>query len=69
MARYQNGSVRIEHRKHGPTWVYRFQTTRSDGKRVEHTTPFGLVSRVGSKQKDAWDEVDRPAPQGNRQPG
>jgi hypothetical protein len=48
MARYQNGSVRIEQRKDGPTWVYRFQVTRSDGKRVEDT-----------KEKDAWDGVDR----------
>ena len=38
MARYQNGSVRIEQRSDGPTWVYRFQVTRSDGKRVEHKT-------------------------------
>jgi integrase len=59
MARYQNGSVRIEHRKDGPTWVYRFQITRSDGKRVEHTMAVGLVSEIGTKEKDVWDEVDR----------
>ncbi len=59
MARYQNGSVRIKRRKNGPTWVYRFQITRADGKRVEHTMPIGLVSQVGDKEKDAWDEVDR----------
>ena len=59
MARYQNGSVRIEQRKHGPTWVYRFQVTRSDGKRVEHTSALGLVKDIGTKKKDAWDGVDR----------
>src|SRR6185312_11319693 len=59
MARYQNGSVRIEHRKDGPTWVYRFQITRSDGKRVEHTVALGLVKRVGLKDKNAWEEIDR----------
>ena len=59
MARYQNGSVRIKRRKNGLTWVYRFQITRADGKRVEHTMPIGLVSRVGEHEKDAWDEVDR----------
>src|SRR5208337_2891064 len=59
MARYQNGSVRIEQRKNGPTWVYRFQTTRADGKRVEHTMPLGSVGQIGDKEKDAWDEVDR----------
>jgi integrase len=59
MARYQNGSVRIEQRKDGPTWVYRFQTTRSDGKRVEHTAALGLVDKLGTAEKDAWAEVDR----------
>jgi integrase len=59
MARYQNGSVRIEWRSNGPTWVYRFQVTRSDGKRVEHKTGLGLVRDVGSSEKDAWQEVDR----------
>jgi len=59
MARYQNGSVRIEQRKDGPTWVYRFQTTRSDGKRVEHTAALGLVDDLGGAEKDAWAEVDR----------
>ena len=59
MARYQNGSVRIEHRKDGPTWVYRYQITRSDGKRVERTGALGLVKKIGAKRKDAWDEVDR----------
>ena len=59
MARYQNGSVRIEQRSDGPTWVYRFQVTRSDGKRVEHKTALGLVKNIGSTEKDALLEVDR----------
>ena len=59
MARYQNGSVRIEDRSDGPTWVYRFQITRSDGKRVEHKASLGLVQTIGPKEKDAWGEVDR----------
>ena len=59
MARYQNGSVRTEQRSDGLTWVYRFQVTRSDGKRVEHKTVLGLVSQLGPKECDAWQEVDR----------
>src|SRR5947209_14285853 len=59
MARYQNGSVRVERRRDGPTWVYRFQVTRSDGKRVEHKTALGLVINVGSQERNAWQEVDR----------
>jgi integrase len=59
MARYQNGSVRIEPRADGPTWVYRFQVTRSDGRRVENKTAVGLVKDIGSREKDAWQEVDR----------
>ena len=59
MARYQNGSVRIEQRSEGPTWVFRYQVTRSDGKRVEHKRRLGLVSRVGLGKKQAWQEVDR----------
>lgn len=58
MARYQNGSVRTEQRSDGLTWVYRFQVTRSDGKRVEHKTGLGLVSEIGPKESDAWQEVD-----------
>jgi len=59
MARYQNGSVRIERRSEGETWVFRFQVTRSDGKRVEHKRRLGLVSDVGATEKHAWQEVDR----------
>lgn len=59
MARYQNGSVRIEQRSEGPTWVFRFQVTRSDGNRVEHKRALGLVGDIGPMEKDAWQEVDR----------
>ena len=59
MARYQNGSVRVEQRSKGPTWIFRFQFTRSDGKRVEHKVALGPVAEIGSKEKDAWREVDR----------
>jgi integrase len=59
MARYQNGSVRIEQRSEGPTWVFRYYVTRSDGRRVEHKTPVGLVQDVGSNERSVWREVDR----------
>jgi Phage integrase, N-terminal SAM-like domain len=59
MARYQHGSVRIEQRSDGPTWVYRFYVTRSDGKRVEHKASLGLVNKIGATEKHAWQEVDR----------
>lgn len=59
MARYQNGSVRIEQRSDGPTWVFRYYVTRSDGKRVEHKTPLGPVKEIGSEESSAWREVDR----------
>ena len=62
-----NGSVRIEQRKNGLTWVYRFQTTRADGMRVEHTMPLGLVRQIGAEEKDAWNEIDRQHLKGNRQ--
>ena len=59
MARYQNGSVRIEQRSQGPTWVFRYYVTRSDGKRVEHKASLGLVKEIGSDESAAWREVDR----------
>lgn len=59
MARYQNGSVRIEQRSDGPTWIFRFQVTRSDGNRVEHKKAIGLVRDIGPTEKDAWQQVDR----------
>jgi hypothetical protein len=37
MARFQRGSVRVESRKNGSTWVLRYFVTRpSDSRRVEH---------------------------------
>jgi len=65
MARYQNGSVRIEQRRNGPTWVYRFQITRSDGKRVEHTAALGSVEELGTTEKDAALAIDF-SPRGER---
>jgi integrase len=59
MARYQNGSVRVEQRANGPTWVFRYYVTRFDGKRVEHKTPLGLVREIGSEESAAWREVNR----------
>ncbi len=59
MARYQNGSVRIEQRSDGQTWVFRYYVTRFDGKRVEHKTALGLVNEIGSEEAAAWREVDR----------
>jgi len=43
MGRYQQGSVRIEQRSAGPTWIYRFYVTKT-GRRVEHTRRVGLVA-------------------------
>jgi hypothetical protein len=44
MGRFQRGCLRKEDRKDGLTWVLRHYVTRqSDGKRVEHKIPVGLV--------------------------
>ena len=44
MARFQRGSLRVESRKNGDTWVLRYFVTREgDGRRVEHTLAVGLV--------------------------
>lgn len=59
MPRYQLGSLRKEDRADGLTWVLRYYATRSDGKRVEHKVPVGLVKDVGPKDADASREVDR----------
>jgi hypothetical protein len=57
--RYQRGSLRIEDRKRGPTWVLRHYVTRQiDGKRVEHKIPVGLVRDVKTESA-AWAEVER----------
>ena len=59
MGRFQRGSLRKEHRKEGPTWVLRhYVTRRSDGKRVEHKIPIGLVCDFKTEGA-AWAEVER----------
>ena len=59
MARFQHGTLRIEHRKRGETWVLRHFVTRpEDGKRVEHTVAVGLVRDFPSRSS-AWAEVQR----------
>lgn len=48
----------MEDRKSGPTWVLRYYVTReSDGKRVEHKLPIGLV-RDFRTESTAWAEVE-----------
>jgi hypothetical protein len=57
MARFQRGSLRVESRKNGATWVLRYFTTRQmDGRRVEHTLAVGLVRDFPSESA-AWGEV------------
>lgn len=59
MARFQRGSLRIESRKNGETWVLRYFVTRqSDGHRVEHKLAVGLVHDFPSESA-AWAEVER----------
>jgi hypothetical protein len=59
MARFQRGSLRVESRKNGDTWVFRYFTTRQmDGRRVEHTLAVGLV-RDFPGESAAWCEVER----------
>src|SRR5712664_137184 len=55
---YQRGSLKKVRRKEGETWVLRYRVTSSDGRRVEHIKPVGLV-REFPKDRDAWREVDR----------
>ena len=55
---YQRGSLKKVRRKEGETWVLRYRVASADGRRVEHTTPIGLV-REFPKDKDARREVDR----------
>ena len=55
---YQRGSLKKVRRKEGETWVLRYRVVSADGRRVEHTTPIGLV-REFPKDRDAWREVDR----------
>src|SRR5262249_16863641 len=59
MARFQRGSLRIESRKSGDTWVLRYFIRRTtDGKRVEHKLAVGLVRDLPS-ESSAWGEVQR----------
>jgi integrase len=59
MVRFQRGSLRKEDRKAGPTWVLRHYVTRqSDGRRVEHKIPIGLVRNLKAESA-AWAEVER----------
>ena len=59
MARFQRGSLRVESRKNGQNWVLRYFVTRnSDGRRVEHKIPIGLVHDFPAESA-AWAEVDR----------
>ncbi len=57
--RHQRGWLRKERRADGKTWMLFFRITReSDGERVEHKVPVGLVRNFPSKAS-AWAEVDR----------
>ena len=59
MARFQRGSLRVEPRKNGPTWVLRYFVTRpSDSRRVEHKVAVGLVRDFPSESA-AWAEVEK----------
>lgn len=58
MAKFQRGCLRKEARAAGQTWVYRYNVTREDGRRVEHTLPIGLVREFPS-ESSAWAEVNR----------
>ncbi|HLO00506.1 MAG TPA: hypothetical protein VK208_18755 [Pyrinomonadaceae bacterium] len=59
MARFQRGSLRIESRRNGENWVLRYFVTRhSDGRRVEHKIPIGLVHDFPTESA-AWAEVER----------
>jgi hypothetical protein len=55
---YQRGSLKKVRRKEGETWVLRYRVTTTNGRRVEHNTPIGLVQKF-PKDGDAWREVDR----------
>jgi len=53
------GWLKVEKRKNGKMWMLRFMTTRkTDGRRVEHKVPVGLV-RDFSSESAAWMEVER----------
>lgn len=57
--RHQRGWLKKERRREGETWMLFFRTTReSDGKRVEHKTPVGLVRDFPTKSA-IWAEVEK----------
>jgi hypothetical protein len=57
--RNQRGWLKQEMRAEGPTWVLFFRTARkSDGRRVEHEVPIGLLKDFPDKTS-AWAEVDK----------
>jgi integrase len=57
--RHQRGWLKQEMRATGETWVLFFRTLRkSDGKRVEHKIPIGLLKDFPDKAS-AWAEVDK----------
>jgi len=59
MARFQRGSLRVESRKNGQTWVLRYFVTRPlDSRRVEHKAVVGLVSEFPTESA-AWAEVEK----------
>ena len=59
MARFQRGSLRVESRKKGDTWVLRYFVTRPlDGRRVENKLAIGLVRDLPTEHA-AWEEVQR----------
>jgi integrase len=59
MARFQRGSLRVESRKNGKTWVLRYFVTRPlDSRRVEHKLAVGLV-RDFPTESAAWAEVEQ----------
>jgi integrase len=55
----QRGFLRIENRKAGKTWVWRYYVTRAkDGRRVENTLAIGLAS-IYRSEASVWAEIDR----------
>jgi len=57
--RFQRGSLRVEERAKGRTWILRFYQTRpSDGRRVERNVAIGLVRDFPSATR-AQEELNR----------
>jgi hypothetical protein len=60
MARFQRGSLRIEPRKNGQTWVLRYFVTRPlDSRRVEHKVAVGLVRDFPTESAAYLQELNR----------